>query len=112
MDPGTLLRAARARAGLSQRELAHRAGTSAAAVCLYETGARVPRVDTLARLVAATGATLRLSAVSGSVDVEANGRALLEVLDLADHLPKRRDGDLAAPVFAHLVLGRSPSPAP
>ena len=34
------------------------------------------------------------------IDVEANGRVLADLLDLVDHLPHRRDGDLAFPPFA------------
>jgi transcriptional regulator with XRE-family HTH domain len=104
MDHATLLRTERRRAGLSQRELAARAGTSAAAVCLYERGERIPRTDTLARLLAAAGATLMLGARrSDAVDVAANGRALEELLDLADHLPQRHDDELRAPVLRALT---------
>lgn len=110
MDAATLLTRARLRAGLSQRELADRAGTSAAAVCLYERGGRLPRVDTLARLVAATGATLELAAAPPSkVDVEANALVLEELLALADRLPHRSVGRLRAPVLARAArrsLGR------
>lgn len=62
MDCATLIRIHRTRSGFSQRELAKRAATSAAAICLYETGQRVPRVDTLARILRATGATLVVDA--------------------------------------------------
>ena len=105
VDAATLLRGARTRAGLSQRDLAHRARTSPAAICLYETGQRVPRVDTLARLVAATGSTLEVAAraPSAAVDVEANGRTLEELLDLADHLPQRHEPTLRSPRFRDLA---------
>ncbi len=104
MDVATLLTDARRRAGLTQRELAHRAGTSAAAVCLYERGERVPRVDTLTRLVAATGATLDLSVTPPApVDVAANGRTLADLLTLADHLPQRSAPRLEAPQFSALA---------
>jgi transcriptional regulator with XRE-family HTH domain len=105
MDVGTLLVRSRQRAGLSQRELAARARTSAAAICLYERGDRVPKVDTLARILAAMDATLELDAVSmpSEIDVAANGRALEELLDLADHLPRRSSKQLGAPVFHDLA---------
>ena len=105
VDAATLLRGARTRAGLSQRDLARRARTSPAAVCLYETGQRVPRIDTLARLVAATGATLDVvaRAPSPGVDVDANARVLEELLDLADHLPQRHDPELRSPPFRALA---------
>jgi transcriptional regulator with XRE-family HTH domain len=106
MDAATLLVRCRARAGLSQRELGRRAGTSAAAVCLYERGARLPRVDTLTRLIAATGSTLDLAiAPPARLDVEANARTLEDLLELSDHLPQHSDLDLAMPPFASLAFG-------
>ena len=106
MDVATLLRSTRQRAGLSQREVAARAGTSAAAVCLYERGARVPRVHTLERLLAASGATLAL-AVHGApeIDLHERGRDLEAVLELADHLPQRHDPTLGFPPFRSLAAG-------
>ena len=55
------LRTARRRAGLSQAELARRAGVSPQVVNRIELAQRVPRVDTLARILAAAGATLTVS---------------------------------------------------
>ena len=103
MTAASVLVAARARSGLTQRELAARAATSAAAVCEYESGKRVPRVDTLERLLAAAGASLDLLVrwpEPATIDVERNGRVLADLLDLVDHLPHRRDGDLTFPPFA------------
>ena len=106
MDVATLLRSCRGRAGLSQRELASRAHTSAAAVCLYERGERVPRTDTLTRLLAATGATLVLSADWGApaIDLASNGRALEDLLELSDHLPQRSSKALAFPPWREHLL--------
>ncbi len=99
-----LLRTVRRAAGLTQRDLAARAGTSAAAVCQYERSERIPRVDTLRRLLAAAGAELRLEVDAGAgVDVEANARTLEQLLDLTDHLPRRSDEDLRCPVFRDLA---------
>lgn len=104
MDVATLIARCRRRAALSQRQLAERAGTSAAAICLYESGQRVPRVDTLTRIIAATGATLALGATAPpEIDLVANGYALEELLDLAQHLPRRSATTLTAPVFASLA---------
>lgn len=105
MDSATIILRARQRSGLSQRELASRAGTSAAAVCLYESGQRTPRTDTLTRLTAACGVQLDvfLAVPAESIRLEANGRALESVLDLAGHLPTRPRRTLDAPVFARLV---------
>jgi uncharacterized protein len=60
-DAGALLVRVRREAGLTQTELAHRAGTSQAMVARYETGAASPTVRTLARLLQAAGHSLVLS---------------------------------------------------
>lgn len=57
---GNLIRLARMESGLSQRELARLAGTSQAAIASYEGGKRSPTVDTLLRIVRATGRDLRI----------------------------------------------------
>ena len=57
---GSLLREARKRAGLSQTELARRAGVTQSVVSAYESAARQPSLAMLNRLVAATGLVLEL----------------------------------------------------
>lgn len=56
-----LLIAARMEAGLTQRQLAARAGTSASTLASYESGRREPRLSTLARLLDAAGMELRMT---------------------------------------------------
>jgi uncharacterized protein len=96
MEPGALLRAARRRQGLSQAELARRAGTSQPVISAYERGRRDPTYGTLRRLVEATGERLHLdtsppvSDVPPPADVEDHARRLLDVLSLADAVPRRR----------------------
>lgn len=58
-DPPRILRKIRERAGLSQRDLAERAGTTQSVIARIESGDTRPRTDTLARLVAAAGFDLR-----------------------------------------------------
>lgn len=55
-----MLREARRRAGLSQAELARRAGVTQSVVSAYESSARQPSLPMLDRLVSATGLTLEL----------------------------------------------------
>ncbi|MGH2723259.1 MAG: helix-turn-helix domain-containing protein [Actinomycetota bacterium] len=55
MDPARVLRQARRRAGLTQRELAARAGVPQSRIARIESGAVVPRVDTFDRLLEACG---------------------------------------------------------
>ena len=52
---------ARARAGLTQEELAERMGTSQSAIARLESGRSRPSTTTLAKLAAATGTKLRVS---------------------------------------------------
>ncbi|MFN2400776.1 MAG: helix-turn-helix domain-containing protein [Gemmatimonadaceae bacterium] len=58
--PATLLRAARRRAGLSQRALAQRAGTAQSVVARIELGRTSPSWDTLTSLLSAAGFDLGL----------------------------------------------------
>lgn len=55
MDAARVLRQARRRAGLSQRQLAVKVGVSQPQIARIESGAVVPRVDTLDRLLEACG---------------------------------------------------------
>lgn len=60
MVPKSLILEARRRAGLSQGDLARRAGTSQSAVARLERGHSSPSLATLERLVGAAGFDLRL----------------------------------------------------
>lgn len=56
----TLLRTARTAAGLSQAELAARAGVTQSVISVYESGRRQPALPTLTALVEAAGARLEV----------------------------------------------------
>ena len=56
----SLVREARRQAGLTQRELAARAGTSQSAIARYERAKSMPDIPTLQRLLGACGLELRL----------------------------------------------------
>lgn len=60
MDVAGLIRSARRAAGLSQSDLAERAGTSQPALARYETGVTMPTLPTLERLLRACGRRLEL----------------------------------------------------
>jgi hypothetical protein len=53
--PADLLRSARTKAGLSQRDLARRTGTAQSVVARIEQGATSPTWETLTRLLTAAG---------------------------------------------------------
>ncbi|MGI9119261.1 MAG: helix-turn-helix domain-containing protein [Acidimicrobiales bacterium] len=79
MDGGLLIREARLRAGLTQAELARRAGTSQPAIARYERGDVSPRVATLDRIIRACG----LELVPALVDYDDHDRTLaFRLMDL------------------------------
>ncbi len=61
---GTLLRDARERARLSQTDVSRRSGIAQSVISAYESGRREPGVQTLAKLVEATGHQLVLDVVA------------------------------------------------
>lgn len=60
-----MLRFARGKAGLSQRQLAERAGVPQPTVARIESGAVTPRVDTLDKLLRICGYTLEVERLRG-----------------------------------------------
>lgn len=58
-----LIKLARHDSGLSQRELARRAGTSQATLSAYEAGRKSPTFETLVRVIRAAGQDLRVQVV-------------------------------------------------
>lgn len=96
MKPAELLKEVRRRHGLTQADLAQRAGTSQPVVSAYERGLRDPSYETLRRLVEAAGEQLELSAhtprsnLPRPANLAEHGRRLIDVLSLADAVPARR----------------------
>lgn len=78
-----------ARSGLSQAELARRAGIPRSVLNVYLHGHREPGTDMLARLAAAGGFELSLTDRRPPVDPERASRILVQVLELAEALPFR-----------------------
>lgn len=110
MTPGELLRRVRIEKGLTQTELARRAGTSQPVVSAYEHDRRDPTFCTLHRLLAAAGAQLHLETrpqpeIPRAADDREHGRRLLEVLSLVDAIPRR---PRAATLDAPQIVSRHP----
>ena len=101
MNWSEIIRAARLRAGLSQRELALRAGTSHSTLSAYESGRVDPGVATMQRIVAAAGfvGEVRLSRRARERDGMDRGDELELVLELAGQFPAREPGKLMFPGF-------------
>ena len=103
MDVPTELRSARQRAGLTQAELARRAGTSQATLSAYEGGRKTPSLNTLHRLLAGTGSRLVVQGGEAQLVVPSERRhertalTLGQVLELAAALPIRHQPRLSFP---------------
>jgi transcriptional regulator with XRE-family HTH domain len=107
MDAASAIRSARRRAGLSQQELAARAGTSQATLSAYENGRKEPTVETFNRMLAAASSRLVVEPAERPVvqvsetQLARRGRTLLEVLELAAALPSSHRRDLRFPRLRH-----------
>jgi transcriptional regulator with XRE-family HTH domain len=103
MEAASAIRAARQRAGLTQRDLATLAGTSQATVSAYERGRKQPSVATLSRLLAAAGSRLAVEPAERPVievsesQLAKAARGLIDVLELAEALPTRHERRLRFP---------------
>ena len=96
MTPADLIRIARTRHGLTQRELGARLGMSQPVISAYEHGRRDPSVGTLTRLISGTDERLELrlaprpTATHPLIGPSDHAAALVDVLLLADAIPNRR----------------------
>ena len=70
MDAQTLVRTARGRARLSQRQLAARTGIPQPTIARIESGSQAPRFDTVSRLLGACGHELRSVPVPENLSIE------------------------------------------
>lgn len=111
MDIAHEIQVARRAAGLTQTELAQRAGTSQAAVSAYEAGRKTPSAETFARLLAASGARLEVHPARSAVrslslsERERRGQILAQVIELAEALPARHARQLKLPPLRDIVGG-------
>jgi transcriptional regulator with XRE-family HTH domain len=101
---GELIRRVRRESGLSQAELARRAGMPRSVLSAYEHGHRQPAVAALARIAAAADMEIDVGpAPAAGLDVDRAGEILAQVLDLAEQLPQRPRGELAYPPLIRLA---------
>jgi predicted nucleotidyltransferase/DNA-binding transcriptional regulator YiaG len=98
LTAGALLRRARRDAGLSQVELAARAGVTQSVVSAYESGRRQPSLPTLAALVDAAGHEL-------VTDVRRQPRRLSRLSGPVGRRVRRRRHELVAAAAAHGASG-------
>jgi hypothetical protein len=113
----TLIRRARTGAGLSQAELAERAGTSQPALARYEAGTILPTLPTLERLLSACGRRLQIRAVRATNEPSApttsfRGRLGPQARELRRHRRRlleaaRARGVRSVRVFGSLARGEA-----
>jgi transcriptional regulator with XRE-family HTH domain len=85
------------RSGLSQAELARRAGISRSVLNAYLKGHREPGTDAILRIAAAGGVHLGVEKRKPPVDPERASRILNQVLGLAEALPYRPRAEMEYP---------------
>lgn len=96
VDVGEAMRTARLASGSTLRALAKRAGTSHSALAAYESNAKVPRADTMYRVLEAAGSRVVVTRADELDwdDRVAKGRELEELLRFTAHFPTSRPGPL------------------
>ncbi len=91
-----------ARSGLSQAELARRAGLDRSVLNAYARGRRQPSVAALGRIAGAAGLELELVPARVGAATEHTGKILSQVLDLAGSMPYRPRAELEYPPLIRL----------
>lgn len=97
------MQAIQAKSGLSQAELARRAGLPRSVLNAYLRGRREPGADTLAKIAAAAGLELDLAPRTPPVDPQRASKILVQVLELAEALPYRSKPKLRYPNLADRI---------
>jgi transcriptional regulator with XRE-family HTH domain len=95
------------RSGLSQAELARRAGIPRSVLNAYLHGRREPGADTLLRIATAAGMALRVDPRKPPVDPERASTILTQVLELAEALPFRPRAEMQFPPLAERLAERA-----
>lgn len=93
----SLVQMALDQSGLSQAELARRAGISRSVLNAYLKGHREPGADALLRIVSAAGGKLEVGEHKPPVDPVRAGKILMQVLGLAEALPYRPRAEMRYP---------------
>jgi transcriptional regulator with XRE-family HTH domain len=109
MSPATLIADVLAQSGLSQAELARRAGLPRSVLNAYLKGHREPGADALLRIAAAGGVRVGVEKRTPPVDPERASEILDQVLGLAEALPYRPQAEMAYPPLKDRLAKVAPS---
>ena len=104
----SLVQTALDQSGLSQAELARRAGISRSVLNAYLKGHREPGADALLRVVSAAGGKLEFGQRKPPVDPVRASRILNQVLGLAEALPYRPRAEMAYPPLKDRLAKAAP----
>lgn len=99
-NPASLVAEIQRRSGLSQAQLARRAGIPRSVLNVYIRGHREPGLGALMRIASAAGFCLDLQERKPPVDPERASRILVQVLELAEALPFRPRAEMQYPPLA------------
>jgi transcriptional regulator with XRE-family HTH domain len=108
MSPAALVNDILDRSGLSQAELARRAGLPRSVLNAYLKGHREPGAGALLRIAAAGGVQLGVEKRMPPVDPERAGKILNQVLGLAEALPYRPRAEMAYPPLKDRLANAAP----
>lgn len=109
MSPAALIADVLDRSGLSQAELARRAGLPRSVLNAYLKGSREPGADALLRIAAAGGVRLGVEERRPPVDPKRASKILNQVLGLAEALPYRPRAEMAYPPLRDRLAKGAPS---
>lgn len=110
MTAATIIERARQSAQLSQRELARRAGTSGATIAAYESGAKVPRFDTLERLLRSCGVGFEIELEAPPATRDLASTRSLAIHRAVAHRLRRNDRSVRAQARRNLERLREAHP--
>ena len=109
MSPAALIADVLDRSGLTQAELARRAGLPRSVLNAYLKGHREPGADALLRIAAAGGVRLGVEKRQPPVDPERASKILNQVLGLAEALPYRPRAEMAYPPLKDRIAKGAPA---
>src|SRR5688572_3135878 len=109
MAPAALISEVLEQSGLSQAELARRAGLPRSVLNAYLKGNREPGADALLRIAAAGGVQLGIEKRRPPVDPERASKILNQVLGLAEALPYRPRAEMAYPPLKDRIAKGAPA---